>query len=126
VEPQLGRAFTAEEDQPHGAKVAVLMHSFWQQYFGSDPHVLGQTVTLDGAPYAVVGVMPASFRFPGDSEAQMLFPAGLAGLDESGGLLNTSQHMLGIIGRLKRGATAVLAQNELDAIRKRAERYQTG
>jgi putative ABC transport system permease protein len=98
------------------------MHSFWQQYFGSDPHALGQTVTLDGAPYAVVGVMPASFRFPGDSEAQILAPAGLAGLDQGGGLLNPAQKMLGIIGRLKPGVTAALAYKELDAIRKHAER----
>ena len=122
VEPQLGRGFTSEEEQSGGAKVAVLMHSFWQQYFGSDPHVLGHTVTLDAAPYTVVGVMPAGFHFPGDSEAQMLVPAALAGLDEFGGLLNVSQHMLGVIGRLKPGVTVAPAQNELDAIRMRAGR----
>ena len=97
VEPQLGRGFTSEEEQSGGAKVAVLMHSFWQQYFGSDPHVLGHTVTLDSAPYTVVGVMPAGFHFPGDSEAQMLVPAALAGLDEFGGLLNVCSICWGLL-----------------------------
>ncbi|HEV2247032.1 MAG TPA: ABC transporter permease, partial [Terriglobia bacterium] len=54
VDPQLGRSFTPEEDQPNGPNTVVLMHAFWQQYFGSDPQVLGKTITLDGRPYVVV------------------------------------------------------------------------
>ena len=77
VEPNLGRTFTHEEDQPNGPNAVILMQSFWQQYFGSDPQVLGKTITLNSAPYTVVGVMPASFRFPGDAEAQMLVPVQL-------------------------------------------------
>jgi ABC-type antimicrobial peptide transport system permease subunit len=115
--PHLGRGFTTEEDQPNGRKVVVLMHPFWQQYFGSDPEVLGQTVTLDATPYTVVGVMPASFRFPGDSEVQMLVPLAL---NESSERLRTQmQRLVRIIGRLKPGASLAFARGDLDAIRKR-------
>jgi putative ABC transport system permease protein len=118
VEPQLGRAFTESEDQPSGPHVVVLMHSFWQQYFGSDPHVLGQTVTLDTVPYTVIGVMPASFRFPGDSRVQILFPLAL---NEASERLRVAQRHVRIIGRLKPGVSLAAARADLDEIRKRAQ-----
>jgi putative ABC transport system permease protein len=119
VEPQLGRAFTENEDQPSGPHVAVLMHSFWQQYFGSDSHVLGQTVNLDTAPYTVIGVMPASFRFPGDSDAQILAPLALNEARER--LRTQGQRQVRIIGRLKPGVSLAAARADLDEIRKRAQ-----
>ncbi|HEV2245682.1 MAG TPA: ABC transporter permease, partial [Terriglobia bacterium] len=119
VEPQLGRAFTENADQPNGPHVAVLMHSFWQQYFGSDTRVLGQTVDLDAAPYTVVGVMPASFRFPGDSDAQILIPLALNQAQER--LRIQSQRLVRIIGRLKPGVSLAAARADLDEIRKRVQ-----
>jgi len=119
VEPQLGRAFTENEDQPNGPHVAVLMYPFWQQYFGADPHVLGQTVNLDAAPYTVVGVMPASFRFPGESDAQILMPLALNPASER--LRIQSQRLVRIIGRLKPGVSLAAARADLDEIRKRAQ-----
>jgi len=118
VEPQLGRAFTENEDQPNGPHVVVLGHSFWQQYFGSDPHVLGQTVNLDAAPYTAIGVMPASFRFPGDSDAQILLPLALNQASER---LRIAQRHVRIIGRLKPGVSLAAAWADLDEIRKRAQ-----
>jgi putative ABC transport system permease protein len=119
VKPQLGRAFTENEDQPSGPHVVVLMHSFWQQYFGSDPHVLGQTVDLDTAPYTVVGVMPASFRFPGDSLAQILLPLALNQAQER--LRTQGQRQVQIIGRLKPGVSPAAARADLNEILKRAQ-----
>lgn len=119
VEPQVGRAFTENEDQPGGPQVVVLMHSFWQQYFGSDPHVLGQTVNLGAAPYTVVGVMPASFRFPGESDTQLLLPLALNQAQER--LRLQSQRLVRIIGRLKPGVSLAAARTDLDDIRKRAQ-----
>ena len=119
VEPQLGRAFTEKEDQPSGPHVVVLMHSFWQQYFGSDPHMLGQTINLDTAPYTVIGVMPVSFRFPGDSDAQILVPLALNQARER--LRTQGQRALRIIGRLKPGVSLAAARADLDEIRKRAQ-----
>ncbi|HXJ94301.1 MAG TPA: ABC transporter permease [Terriglobia bacterium] len=119
VEPQLGRAFTENEDQPNGPHVTVLMYPFWEQYFGADPHVLGQTVNLDAAPYTVIGVMPASFRFPGESDAQMLMPLALNQASER--LRLQSQRLVRIIGRLKPGISVDTARADLDEIRKRAQ-----
>ncbi len=124
VEPQIGRGFTPEEDRPNGPHAAILMHPFWQQYFGSDRHVLGQTFNLDNAPYTVVGVMPASFRFPGDSQAQMLVPLALNEAQER--LHGGMQRLVRIIGRLKPGVSLSAARGDLDEIRKRVESSNAG
>jgi len=118
VDPQLGRRFTPQEDRPNGPNAIILMHSFWQQYSGSDPQVLGRTITLDATPYTVVGVMPASFRFPGGSDIQMLLPLAL---NEASERLRVQQQLVKIIGRLKPGVSMARAFADLDAIRKRAQ-----
>jgi putative ABC transport system permease protein len=65
IPPAIGRDFIPEEDQPIGTGLPIILsHSLWQNRLGSDPKIVGQSLTLDGQPYAVVGVMPASFRFP--------------------------------------------------------------
>src|SRR5438445_4921645 len=63
VPPALGRVFSGDEDHLGRNHVAVLSDALWKNRFASDPRVLGQTVSLDGAPYTVVGVMPPRFRF---------------------------------------------------------------
>jgi len=64
VQPGMGRTYTAEEDRPGGAKVAVLSYRLWKRRYGGDTHILGRAISLDGQPYTVIGVMPASFQFP--------------------------------------------------------------
>ncbi len=64
VHPNLGRAFHAEEDQPGAAPVAIISDSLWKRRFGADPGVLGQFLTLDSVPIAIIGVMPPDFEFP--------------------------------------------------------------
>jgi putative ABC transport system permease protein len=61
VQPVLGRNFTADEDRPNGASVALLSDGIWRTRFNADPNVLNQTVKLDGVPYVIVGVMPKGF-----------------------------------------------------------------
>src|SRR5689334_2437205 len=61
VQPALGRDFLPQEDEAGRGRVVILTHPFWRTHFDSDPHVVGRTITLDGAPYQVAGVLPASF-----------------------------------------------------------------
>src|SRR3954464_410669 len=65
VPPQLGRWYTEQEDQFGGPKVVVLAYKFWQRRFSGDSSVIGRTVTFDGEPYEVIGVMPATFTHRG-------------------------------------------------------------
>ena len=62
--PALGRNFTQEEDRPGGPPVAIISDDFWKQYLGGQADVLGTTVSLDGVPHVIVGVMPKTFRHP--------------------------------------------------------------
>jgi predicted permease len=63
VAPQLGRVFTADEDE-HSQQVAVLSYATWKTRFNSDPQILGTKIQLDRKPYIVIGVMPRNFEFP--------------------------------------------------------------
>lgn len=65
VAPALGRTFAQEEDRPGNSQnPVVLSYEFWQSHFDGDPSILGQSLTLDGQPYSVIGVMPDGFQFP--------------------------------------------------------------
>jgi predicted permease len=61
VEPLLGRWYTDAEDQFGGPRVVVLAYKLWQRRFNGDPSILGRTLTFDGEPYDVIGVMPPTF-----------------------------------------------------------------
>ena len=65
LDPALGRNFAADEDRPGGEHVALVSHRFWQRHFNGDRSAIGQALTLDGAPYTIVGVLPeAASTFP--------------------------------------------------------------
>src|SRR6266540_883257 len=64
VEPRRGRVFLPEEDQAGANRVVILSDGLWQRRFGSDPKVIGQTISFNNEPYTVVGVMPPDFQFP--------------------------------------------------------------
>lgn len=76
VQPALGRNFTAQEDQPHGAPVVMLYHGFWLRRFGGNPAVIGQTLQVEGVAHTIVGVLPADFDL-GQADIAMptAFPA---------------------------------------------------
>ncbi|HWA57334.1 MAG TPA: ABC transporter permease [Gemmatimonadales bacterium] len=107
VSPVLGRGFVAEEDQGGGANAVVLSHGLWQRQFGGDPGIVGRTVALDGAPYTVVGVMPAGFRSFPSVEAWST----LAQVQQTIG----SGQNLELVARLKDGMSMAAAQQQVSA-----------
>ncbi len=62
--PQIGRTFTAQEDRPGGPAAIILSYDFWQREFGGGEEALGRTLTLNGVPTTIVGVMPRRFLGP--------------------------------------------------------------
>jgi putative ABC transport system permease protein len=110
VQPALGRAFRPDEDRPGGPRVAILSHGFWQRRYAGDPNVLGRAITLDGAPHAIVGVMPPRFAHPAATEIWTpiaLTPA-LAGRRDVG--------VLRLVGRLATGVSREQAQAEVSSL----------
>src|SRR5205085_11698427 len=67
VRPMLGRGFRPEESIAGKHRVVILGHKLWATRFGSDPHVVGRTLSLSGLPHEVVGVLPQTFEFPDDA-----------------------------------------------------------
>ncbi len=68
VSPELGRDFTAEDNKPGAAKVAVIGHGIWLREFGGAPDIVGTAIRLNGAPATIIGVMPQGFAFPVNEE----------------------------------------------------------
>jgi MacB-like periplasmic core domain len=65
LQPVIGRSFSSAEDSRGGQHVVLISHAMWQQRFNGDPSVPGQALTLDGAPYLIIGVLPeAATAFP--------------------------------------------------------------
>ena len=116
VEPQIGRVFTAAEDQPGSGNVVVLSYGLWQRRFGGDPSIVGKPLTLNGNSYTVVGVMPARFQFP-TSDDQAWVPIALTSQQAA----NRNRHYLQVIARLKPGVTLPQAQTEMNTIATRLQ-----
>jgi putative ABC transport system permease protein len=118
VQPTLGRTFTEEEDTPGKSHVVVLSNRFWQEHFGSNRDIVGHTITLDGASYSVIGVMPPSFRFP--DYALMWTPLGWTDQEKA----VRGNHNALVIARLKPGVELKQAQAEMNTISSRlAQQY---
>lgn len=66
VQPTVGRIFRDEEVGPDGNRVVLLAHAFWTERYGARPDVVGSTVSLDGQPYEIVGVLPPGLDIPFD------------------------------------------------------------
>jgi putative ABC transport system permease protein len=120
VSPELGRAFTQEEDGYGSSNVAVLSHALWERQYSSDPNIMGKTVKLDEKPFTVIGVMPASFRFPFDgaplSEMADLWVPIAFEPDLLRPENRTREFGVGLIGRLKPGVSREQAQRDVEAI----------
>ncbi|MBZ5538568.1 MAG: ABC transporter permease [Acidobacteriia bacterium] len=121
VKPLLGRTFIPGEGQPGGKEVALISHSLWRR-FGSDPEVIGQTVTLDSRAYTIVGVLPGDYAFnligpnvdiwvPREFELNLATPE----------RIQAGTGYLDAVGRLRDGVTPDQAQSEMNVL---TERYR--
>lgn len=115
VQPIYGRVFLPEEDQPGHNKEIILSYKLWQSRFGSDAKAVNRTITLDGAPYIIVGVMGPKMNKP--DFAQAWVPLGLTAEQAA----VRGEHHYFSIARLKPGVTIAKAQAEMNAISHRLE-----
>ena len=73
VNPVLGRTFSADDDSPKTPERVLLGNAYWQRKFGGDPNIIGKSVTVDGQPREIIGVLPANFSFL-DQTPQLVVP----------------------------------------------------
>jgi predicted permease len=119
VQPELGRTFDPEDRTPGFTLEVVISNALWKGAFGGDPGILGRDIRLDNDLYRIVGVMPASFRDPGQASAQrstqLWAAAGFAG-PPAPEPLRASHFLAPVIARIKSGLTISEAQSRLDAL----------
>jgi putative ABC transport system permease protein len=115
VDPLLGRAFTRDEDVPGAPRLAILSYGMWETEFGGDRNILGRSITIADAPVTVIGVMPASFEFPGP-EFELYTQIQLDREDP----WERNNHYLDAIARLSPGTTLDEARAEVEVMAARA------
>jgi putative ABC transport system permease protein len=110
----LGRSFRLEEEPQGQDNVVILSHDFWRRKLAANPGVIGQSLTLDGRSYAIVGVLPQGFKSPLelqiDKAVELWTPPGYYPPSPC------CSHGLNVIGRLREGQTLDQAQAEIKAI----------
>ncbi len=121
VKPALGRDFLAEEDQPGKNNAVILSHDLWERRFGGDPNVIGRTLTLNGFSRTVIGIMPASMKFP-SPEVQIWSLMAFSDQERQ----NHGGHYISVLGRLKPGTAIEQALAEMKAIAGRLEQQFPG
>jgi predicted permease len=116
LEPLIGRNFSAAEDQPGGEHVVLISRVLWQKRFNGDPAILGQTLTLDGAPYTIAGVLPdAASAFPlNPFQIWVPRPAEVPFLVPS--QLNGGGYFFQVIARLRPGVSLEQARDAMNVI----------
>ena len=116
VAPALGRSFTADEEKAGGPDVVMLSYGYWLNHFGAKPEAIGQSLTLDGKPHTIVGVLPKDLAaFPLNQIA--LFtprPYETPGLTQQ--QIDNGGFFYGVLARLKPGATLQQARAQMDTI----------
>ncbi|HEY6971628.1 MAG TPA: ABC transporter permease [Candidatus Angelobacter sp.] len=109
VAPIAGREFTQDEEKPGAAAVVLISEGLWKRRFGSDPRLIGRTITVNAAPATVVGVVPAALTLFSGSDIftpLVIDPAKEIRLN----------HVITVFGRVKPGVSIEQAQAEMDTI----------
>ena len=116
VSPSLGRTFSVDEDRPGGVRVVILGYALWQRRYGSDPAIVGRTITYNGDPYTVVGVLPASFDYYGVANANNDFLVPLGPLSDAAYMNDRNSHPVRVIGRLQPDVPIERGRADLSAV----------
>jgi len=106
VQPSIGRAFRADEQQPGAAHVVILSDAFWRRHLAADAAAIGTTLRIDDEPYTIVGVMPSSFHLEGADLETFYLPLSID--------TNRGHGFLRIVARLRPGVSVAAAQRDMD------------
>jgi len=118
VAPRLGRSFAPEDGLAGASRLVLLSHSYWQQRFGGEAAIVGQSLTLSGEPATIVGVMPPDFREPGIAlwtNPRQIVPDFVTSARDDLTSVRRNPY-LSVMARLKPGVTLPQAQADMDAI----------
>jgi predicted permease len=115
-QPLMGRTFHEVEGASGGPAVVLVSEGLWRKGFHSDPGIVGQAVRVGGIPYTVIGVMPASFRFPEQDAAGLDEAVWLPMQPTAEMLKSRGYHFLNVIGESWPGVSVAQLQRELDSI----------
>ena len=117
VTPAIGRNFTEDEDEIGRDRVVLVSDGLWRRRFGGDRSIVGRDINLSGVLHAVVGVMPASFQYPG-REHQLWTPLTINPREMA---RQEPGYNLLAVARLKPGIALAQARDQMDAIAKGLE-----
>ncbi len=122
IRPLLGRAFSQAEDRPTSDRVVMLSERIWRNRFNSDASLVGRTIVLSGQAHTVIGIMPATMRFPSRlTDAWLPLGPIVSSFPPRG-----AHPGLAAIGKLKQGVTLAQANADMDTIAQRlAQHYPT-
>src|SRR5580693_2845557 len=121
IQPFLGRTFSADEDRPNAPRVALITYGLWRTRFAGVRNLPGRTISLDGHPTLVVGVLPAQFEMPNLGHDDILLPAALDGSTDRGP--SARQIILRAFARLKPGITIKQAAAAMEPLFQQSLQY---
>jgi len=114
VRPLLGRDFVASEEKAGTVPVVLLGYPLWQSHFGGDSGAIGRTITLDGRPFTIIGVLPPGFR--SIDKVQVMEPIGVWATNNDGATERGDRGDMSVIGRLAAGASFEQVRAEMEGI----------
>jgi putative ABC transport system permease protein len=118
IQPTSGRGFIAEEESATSPRTIMVSHGLWQRRFGSDPDFVGKTLTVNGNPSTVIGILPAAFEFefPITRKIEVWLPMRISASDN-----DRRSHYLYVIGRLRRDVSIDQAQAGMNVLANQLE-----
>ena len=116
IHPVMGRLFTAQDDHAGAAPVVLVSEGLWRRRFGASPKIVGQSISLNGTSYTVIGIIPANFYFRGNnfSLAEIYVPVGQ--WTDSTFLDRRVSMGMDAVARLKPGLTLAQARADMNGV----------